>query len=247
MTEPDDERWVQTGSDFVLAHVLWQSNRNHGLNLVIAVREHANVLSGRADFRTNDSVSTGALMIGSRWALAAFVLTLSGCASSGNDISIAHSSWAADPATSTSFAATPFYVDFRTRPYSAITHIFLVYGAQDSGGHPLERKTVGFFPYGGYLGPFIGIVAIGGEVAAEDYYANLPSSTTFRRDLTAEQYERLTRYIDSERAKPHIYNLVFNNCNDFVAGAADAIGLKVPFLHVLPPPLFVMLLARMNS
>jgi hypothetical protein len=160
-----------------------------------------------------------------------------------NDID---ASRATDAAISTSFTDTPFYIDFRTRPYSDITHIFLVYGARNSGGHPLERKTIGFFPDAGYFGPFIGIVAIGGEVAPEDYYANLPSSIAFRRDLTAEQYERLTRYIDTERAKPHGYNLIFNNCNDFVAGAADAIGRIVPYLHMPALPLFIMLLARMN-
>jgi hypothetical protein len=96
-------------------------------------------------------------------------------------------------------------------------------------------------------GPLFGIVAIAGEVGQEDYFANLPSSATFHRNLTAEQYERLTDYIESERAKPQIFSLVFNNCNDFVAGAAHAIGLKAPILRMLPPPLFVMLLAQLNS
>jgi hypothetical protein len=184
--------------------------------------------------------------MGSRSVLAAFVLTLSACVSSGNDVSTVQPP-AADATTSASSATTPFYVDFRTRPYFTITHTFLEYGAQDSSGRPLERKTVGFFPQAGALGLFIGIVAFAGEIGAEDYYANLPASATFHRNLTAEQYERLTQYIDSERAKPQVFNLIFNNCNDFVAGAAHAIGLKAPFLRMLPPPLFVMLLARMNS
>jgi hypothetical protein len=140
------------------------------------------------------------------------------------------------------------YVDFRTRPDATNSHTFLEYGAQDSSGRPIERKTVGFYPRGGgALGPLIGIVAIAGEVGQEDYFANLPSSATFHRNLTAEQYGRLTDYIESERAKPQIFNLIFNNCNDFVAGAAHAIGLKAPILRMLPPPLFVMLLAQLNS
>ena len=182
----------------------------------------------------------------SRLALAAFVFTLSACGSSGNDLSTVPPP-AADATTSASFATMPFYVDFRTRPYFAIDHTFIVYGAQDPTGHPLEQKAVGFFPHGGGFGPFIGVVAITGEVGAEDYYADLPSSATFHRNLTAEQYERLTRYIDSERSKPQIFNLIFNNCNDFVAGAAHAVGLKAPFLRMLPPPFFIMLLAQMNS
>ena len=185
-------------------------------------------------------------LMGSRSALAAIVLTLSACTSAGNDVSTVHTVVTA-ATTATSITATPYYVEFRTRPYFTITHTFVVYGAQDSSGHPLERKTVGFFPRGGAFGPFIGIVGIPGEVGAEDYYANLPSSTVFHRNLTAEQYLRLTQYIATERATPHVYNLMFNNCNDFVAGAADAIGLNVPVLHMLPPPVFITLLAEMNS
>lgn len=178
--------------------------------------------------------------------LAALLLTVSACsASARSDVSIIHAP-AANATTAGRFAATPFYVDFRTRPYYSITHTFVVYGAQDATGHPLEHKTVGFFPQGGAAGPFIGLIGIAGEVGSEDYYANLPSSTAFHRNLTAGQYQRLTQYIDAERATPHVYNLIFNNCNDFVAGAAESVGLKVPFVHALPPPLFIMLLADMN-
>jgi hypothetical protein len=182
--------------------------------------------------------------MGSRLALTAFVFTLSACASPGNDASTVHPP-AADATASTSVATTPFYVDFRTRPDSTI-HTFVQYGAQDPSGRPLERKTAGFFlPHA--LGALIAFVAYPGEIGSEDYYANLPSSTTFHQNLTSEQYERLTRYIDSERAKPQIFSFIFNNCNDFVAGAAHAIGLKVPFLRMLPPTLFIKLLAQMNS
>jgi hypothetical protein len=132
--------------------------------------------------------------MGSRSVLAVFVFTLSACVSSGNDVSTVLPP-AADATTYSSSETAPFYVDFRTRPYFTITHTFLEYGAQDSSGRPLERKTVGFFPQGGALGLFIGIVAFAGEVNSEDYYTNLPASATFHRNLTAEQYERLTRGI----------------------------------------------------
>ena len=183
---------------------------------------------------------------GLRSIAAALVLTMTACTSAGNDVSAEHSP-AANAGSAASVAETPFYVEFRTRPYFSITHIFLAYGAQDSSGHPLEVKTIGFFPDGGALGPFIGVVGISGMVGEEAYYANLPSSTTFRRNLTPEQFRRLTWYIDAEKAEPKLYNLLFNNCNDFVAGAADAIGLKVPFFHAIPPPLFILLLAKMNT
>jgi hypothetical protein len=173
---------------------------------------------------------------GLRSTVIAFVLTLSGCTSAGRDVSLP-----VNAPPSASFAAAPFYIEFRTWPYFTITHTFQVYGAQDPSCHPLELKSVGFYPHGGAFGPFIGIVGITGEVGDEGYYASLPSSTTYHRNLTAEQHLRLTRYIDAEQAEPQIYNLLFNNCNDLVAGAANAIGLKVPFLHALPPPLFIVL------
>ncbi len=122
-----------------------------------------------------------------------------------------------------------------------------MYGAQDPDGHPLESKTIGFYPDGGALGPYIGIVGISGMVGQEDYYAKLPSSTNYPSILTAEQYQRLTSYIDKERARPQVYNLFFNNCNDFVAGVANSVGLKTPFIRALPPPIFIGLLAEMNG
>lgn len=176
----------------------------------------------------------------------ALVLALAAC-SSGNSDGATIQSGAADPPPSAPVAATPYYVEFRTRPYFSITHIFIVYGAQDPAGHPLEWKTVGFYPKGGVLGPYIGIVGIAGMVGQEDYYAKLPSSNTYRRNLTAEEYQRLTNYIEAERGKSMVYNLFFNNCNDFVAGAAAAIGLKVPMFGAVPPPLFITLLKEMNT
>jgi hypothetical protein len=177
--------------------------------------------------------------------LAVLVFALSACAASGDVASTTHPP---DATTSASFAATPFYVDFRTRPDAVTNHTFLEYGAQDSSGHPLERKTVGFFPRGaGALGPLISIVAMPGEVGPEDYFANLPSAATFHRNLTTEQYGRLTAYIESEKAKPQIFNLIFNNCNDFVAGAAVAIGLKAPFARISSPTVFINQLAQLNS
>jgi hypothetical protein len=181
----------------------------------------------------------------SRLALAAFVCTLSACAASGD-------STAPPPAvtatTAASATATPFYVDFRTRPDAVNTHTFLEYGAQDSSGRPLEQKTVGFFPRGaGAVGPLISIIGMPGEVGQEDYFAKLPSAALYHRNLTAEQYQRLTAYIESEQARPQVFNLIFHNCNDFVAGAAQAVGLKAPALRLLPPPAFINELAQLNS
>jgi hypothetical protein len=196
------------------------------------------------------SAKAGASVL--RFAMVALVLTLSACGSGSSEVSgssdvSALTSQVESDAQVASFDAAPFYVEFRTRPYFTITHTFLTYGALDPGGHPLERKTAGFFPNGGALGPFIGIIGIGGVVGEEDYYADLPSSATYRRNLTAQQFQHLVMYIDKERAHPQVYNLMFNNCNDFIAGAAIAIGLKAPMLRTLPPPVFIQLLAEMNT
>lgn len=183
----------------------------------------------------------------SRLVLVAIMCALSACTSSGGDVSAVHPP-AAATTTSTSFAATPFYVDFRTRPDAVNTHTFLEYGAQDASGRPIEKKTMGFFPRGaGALGPVIGIVAMPGEVGPEDYFANLPAFASFHRNLTAEQYQRLTAYIQAEQAKPQVFNLLFNNCNDFVAGAAQAVGLRAPAIRMSPPPTFINELAQLNS
>jgi len=146
----------------------------------------------------------------SRFALAAFGFTLWACASSANDFSTVHPP-AVHATASASFATTP-YVDFQTRPDATNSHTFLEYGAQDSSGRPIERKTVGFYPRSG-----------GAPRTSYWHRRNCrrgwpgrllcqsTSSATFYRNLTAEQYERLTDYIESERAKPQIFNLIFNN------------------------------------
>lgn len=86
-----------------------------------------------------------------------------------------------------------------------------------------------------------------GEVGPEDYFASLPSAATFHQNLTAEQYGRLTAYIKSGQARPQVFNLIFHNCNDFVAGAAQAIGLKAPVARISSPRAFINQLAQLNS
>ena len=176
-------------------------------------------------------------------AVAAFALTLSACTSEdGSGPAVRSEDWK----PSASFAATPFYAEFRTRPYFFITHTFITYGAQDPSGHPLEQKAVGFYPSsGGAFGPFL--VGFTGEVGQEDYFVNLPASADYRQNLTTDQYRRLGAFIDEERAKKRTYNLLFYNCNDFVADAAEAIGLKAPLVRAIPPVLFIVLLKEMND
>ena len=84
-------------------------------------------------------------------------------------------------------------------------------------------------------------------VGQEDYFVNFPASADYPRNLTTDQYRRLLAFIDQERAKPRTYNLLFYNCNDFVADAAEAIGLKAPPFRAIPPVLFILLLKEMNN
>ena len=176
-------------------------------------------------------------------AVAAFALTLSACTSENGSVPAVHPE---DGSPTASLAATPFYAEFRTRPYFFITHTFITYGAQDPSGHPLEQKAVGFYPSrGGAFGPFL--IGFSGEVGQEDYFVNLPASAAYRRNLTTDQYRRLVAFIDQERANKRTYNLLFYNCNDFVADAAEAIGLKAPLVRAIPPVLFIVLLKEMND
>jgi len=186
---------------------------------------------------------SGAAQSASTAALAALALTLSACTSGNGGVEAVRSE---DGRPNASFAATPFYADFRTRPYFFITHTFITYGAQDSSGYPLEQKAVGFYPSrGGAFGPFL--VGFTGEVGQEDYFVNLPASAAYRRNLTTDQYRRLVAFIDQERANKRTYNLLFYNCNDFVADAAEANGRKAPLLRAIPPVFFIRLLDEMNN
>ena len=170
-----------------------------------------------------------------RWPVAvALMLCLTACMTSpGDDASSA--TQAAGLAARSPAAPTPYYVEFHSRPSIVSGHTYLVYGALDANGAPINKNIVGFYPDAGLFGLVAGIVAFPGTVGRDFFDEKIPDYNSWRHNLTAEQYRRLTAFIDGEQAKSKVWNLLVNNCNDFAAGLTT-IGLKAPIDRAIPPP-----------
>lgn len=178
-------------------------------------------------------------------ALVLLLLGLPGCAARSGDFpELAQGNPAAAPVD---LAATPYYVEFHSRPSIISGHTYLVYGALDERGYPKEQIVTGFFPEGRIFGLFAGMIAMPGRIDKSYMDQKLPDMNVYRRNITAEQYGRLNAFVDREKGKTKVWNMFVNNCNDFAADAARAIGLNVPSGRFMPPALFIMTLSDMNA
>ncbi len=146
-----------------------------------------------------------------------------------------------------SVSETPYYIEFRARPSLVTGHTYLVYGALLKDGRPAEQNVVGFVPWGGLIGLIVGMIAVPGEVGKDYLDEKLPDYNIYRRYLTSSDYQHLLSFVADARKQTKVWNIFLNNCNDFAADAAQAIGLKVPGDRFVPPPLFVLMLSNMNT
>ena len=146
-----------------------------------------------------------------------------------------------------SVSATPYYVEFRARPSLVTGHTYLVYGALGPDGKPADQTVLGFTPEGGVLGLIVGMIAMPGDIRRDFLDEKLPDYNVYRRYLSSSDYQRLLTFVADEQKQPKVWNMFVNNCNDFAADAAQAIGLRVPGDRFVPPPLFVLMLSNMNT
>ncbi len=187
-----------------------------------------------------------------RWVLVFVVLVLAatGCASNKNApirASVGEIQASEPTGSLTTGTAAPYYVEFRARLSAISGHTYLVYGPLDATGAPSEEIIMGFWPVGGMFGLLAGAVAFPGKVERAYLDEKLPDTNRFRRNLTAEQYAQLQAYVARAQKEKHVWSLFINNCNDFAAEAAEAIGLKVPPARFVPSSIFVLTLSSMNS
>ena len=180
------------------------------------------------------------------------LLVLSACATRSGDYpdiapAGAKASATEAPPRTVDVAKTPYYIEFHSRPSIISGHTYIVYGALDENGTPREHIVTGFYPMGGIFGLLGGMVAAPGRIDKTYLDEKIPDMNAYRKNITAEQYQRLTAYVDSEKGKTKVWNMFVNNCNDFAADAAKAIGLKVPEGRFMPPALFIMTLSDMNA
>lgn len=143
--------------------------------------------------------------------------------------------------------APGYYIEFRSRPSVLLGHTYIAYGPLNDKGEAADEIIMGFWPKGGLAGMLAGTVAMPGRIARAYWDEKLPDTNRFRVTISPAQYESLVRYVEQEQQTTHYWNMFMNNCNDFAAGAAKAIGLKVPGARFIPSGVFVLTLSSLNS
>ncbi len=140
-------------------------------------------------------------------------------------------------------------VEFRARVGpDIIGHTYLIFGHQGADGSIIEPTQVGLYPkeLSGFAIGVGGMAEATTEPVALDL--SLPPSAVYRRQLTDEEYARLSAAVEAARADPPTWNWTRYNCNTFVADMAKAVGLKTPMAStLLAPAIFITQLKALNS
>jgi hypothetical protein len=126
--------------------------------------------------------------------------------------------------------AAGHYVEFRTGQIGLYGHSYAVYGRLDGRGNPASADYADLHPMGNYgmmaLGHFVPVPA---NMEWNPEVLKLPIAHRYRRNLSAEQYKKLTATVERLRAgEKRYWNAVTNNCNHFIGELAESVGLKVP-------------------
>ena len=131
--------------------------------------------------------------------------------------------------------AASYYVDFRVIDGVLYGHTHIAYGRLDARGQPISVSYAGFEPNGGLIAGAIGHIApVSGSIRTSKESVNFQIIDSYRRKLTTQQYKSLVAAVETAKKHPSHWNVVFQNCNDFVAAMAHAVGLKAPPNLVLP-------------
>jgi hypothetical protein len=137
-----------------------------------------------------------------------------------------------------------YFIEFRARPSTFVGHTYVVYGRADAAGRILDQRYAGLIPDNrDWKGLFLPIPA---SVREDKDDARLKPDNTYRRELSAAEYARLSRAVRFLRNNEREWHLIFQNCNDFAIVLAEALGLRRPPSLMLPS-LWVSTLRALNE
>lgn len=152
---------------------------------------------------------------------------------------------AQSPATTGTVSATPapsgkprsdaaasgsYYIEFRAAQIGTYGHSYVVYGRLGPSGQPADRHYTDLHPMGNYAIMAIGhLLPVPANTAWDPEVLKLPISSSFRRRLSAAEYQKLLAAVRRAQANKQPYwNAISNNCNHYVATLAQAIGMRTP-------------------
>lgn len=137
-----------------------------------------------------------------------------------------------------------YFIDFRARRSAHIGHTYITYFRIDAAGRITEGHVAGLVPqedvWHGLFSP------IRAAIRAYKDDTRLPATATYRREITATEFDRVVRAVRMLKATQHKWHLVFYNCNDFAIEIAEALGLWRP-PSLLPPSVWVGTLRALNE
>jgi len=127
-------------------------------------------------------------------------------------------------------AVGAYYVEFRVAEIGAYGHSYVMYGRLGGNGQPADRHYADLHPVGSYALMALGhVLPVPANTTWDPDVLKLPVSSSYRRKLSAGDYQRLLAAIKRANAnKNPTWNALTNNCNHYVAALARAIGMNAP-------------------
>lgn len=129
----------------------------------------------------------------------------------------------------------PYYVDFRAGHQSLTGHTWITFGRVDPSGRILSPQSADLYPVEPELGSYVGALApVRGHIRIRPGEGRQPAVVSYRRYLSASDYQRMQAVIAREQRVQHQWSLLLLNCNDFAIAIAGTIGLRTPPAVMLP-------------
>jgi hypothetical protein len=131
-----------------------------------------------------------------------------------------------------------YFVEFRARNAASYGHVYVMYGEVNARHEIIKSEIAGLFPAGDTRGCAncsiynwtIGhVLPVPSEIGASD--GDLEEQyvlARFRLWVDAEQYKRLSAYIEERKADKGPWNALFANCVSFGRDVANVLNLNIP-------------------
>lgn len=133
-------------------------------------------------------------------------------------------------ATADQAASGGYYIEFRVAQIGAYGHSYVAYGRLNGAGKPASAQYADLHPRGNYAVMALGhVLSVPANTVWDPDVLKLPVASSYRRKLSAAEYQKLLAAIKHANANKNPYwNAISNNCNHYVAQLARAIGLRAP-------------------
>ena len=137
-----------------------------------------------------------------------------------------------------------YFIEFRSRPSTYIGHTYIYYGRTDASGRILDARYAGFIPEVDAMQALIAPVE--GTVRKYEDDVLLKPNAVYGRRLTAAEYATVVRAVRILKQSQRKWHPIFQNCNDFGIGIAEALGMRRPH-SLMAPNVWVSTLRLLNE